>query len=123
MDEFLRSPPLLFVIYIYISVSKIYRGKIVEKRGSHILFAIFFVLYCSEIVKEATLFLHFQKWDNPTLVLNTTKPKQNKIRLYLVCPIEGLYIILMTHSVTVRILSIDHFRYKNIGSLYCHLLV
>ena len=46
----------------------------------------FLIFNCSEIIKEATLLLHFQKWDHPTLVLNstttttTTRPKQKKSR-------------------------------------------
>jgi hypothetical protein len=78
-------------------------------------YVFFFVFYCSEIIIGATLLLNFQKWDHPTLVLNsttTTRPKQKKRRLYLVCSEVRLHIVLMTHSFPVRLLSINPLSYK-----------
>ena len=107
---------------IYIGSKHLRRINSWEERVTHFVRDMFFFMfYCSEMIKEATLLLNFQKWDHPTLVLNSTatiRPKQKKSRLYLVCFEVGLHIVLMTHSCPVRLLSIDPIRYKFIGPVY-----
>jgi len=46
----------------------------------------FYIFYCSEVIEEATLLLHFQKWDHPTFNCSLSSDSLLSIYTYVVSP-------------------------------------